>query len=99
MSDLETATIEASVVYAEPRRAIRCEVRLPAGSSVGQAIRACGILDRIPRLAEHRLDVGIFGQACTLDDIVHNGDQIELYRPLTIDPKEARRQRAALKPR
>jgi hypothetical protein len=43
--------------------------------------------------------VGVFGQSCRLDDPVHDGDQIEIYRPLTIDPKEARRQRAALKAR
>ena len=99
MPELDGATIEASVVYAEPRRAILCEVRLPAGSSVGQAIQACGILDRFPQLAGRPLHVGIFGQACTLDDTVRHGDRIELYRSLAIDPKEARRQRAALKAR
>jgi uncharacterized protein len=92
-------TVEAEVVYAQPRQALLFKVRVPAGSSVRQAIRASGILDSAPELTDRELEVGVFGQACKLDDIVHNGDRIEIYRPLIIDPKEARRQRAALKAR
>lgn len=99
MAEGASSTIGAVVVYAEPRQACVFEVRLPQGSSVIQAIRACGILERVPQLAGRQLDVGVFGQACRLDDTVRDGDRIEIYRPLTIDPKEARRQRAALKTR
>jgi uncharacterized protein len=97
MADGEEATIQAAVVYAEPRRARLFEARVPAGSSVRQAIRACGILEAIPELALRELEVGVFGHSCRLDDPVRDGDRIEVYRPLLIDPKEARRQRAALK--
>ncbi len=38
--------------------------------------------------------VGIFGQLKKLTDKVENGDRIEIYRSLLIDPKEARRKRA-----
>ena len=99
MPEGEDATIQVTVVYARPRRARLFEVRVPAGSSVRQAIRACGILDAVPELAEREPYVGVFGQSRRLDDPVHDGDRIEIYRPLTIDPKEARRQRAALKTR
>jgi putative ubiquitin-RnfH superfamily antitoxin RatB of RatAB toxin-antitoxin module len=98
MPDAEP-TLEALVVYATPRQAHLFEVRIPAGSSVRQAIQACGILISVPELAGQELDVGIFGQSCRLDDTVRDGDRIEIYRPLTVDPKVARRQRAALKPR
>ena len=93
------ATVSAVVVYAKPRRAHLFEVRLPAGSSVRQAIQLCGILSCVPELAGQELDVGVFGQSCRLDDTVRDGDRIEIHRPLTVDPKEARRQRAALKGR
>jgi putative ubiquitin-RnfH superfamily antitoxin RatB of RatAB toxin-antitoxin module len=92
-------TICAVVVYATPRRAHLFEVRMPAGASVRQAIAACGVLSSVPELAEHELDVGIFGQRCRLDDVMRDGDRIEIYRPLIVDPKVARRQRAALKGR
>jgi putative ubiquitin-RnfH superfamily antitoxin RatB of RatAB toxin-antitoxin module len=98
MPDAEP-TVEAVVAYATARRAQLFEVRMPAGSSVRQAIQACGILSSVPELAGQELDVGIFGQSCRLDDTVRDGDRIEIYRPLTVDPKVARRQRAALKPR
>jgi len=98
MPDAEP-TVEAVVAYATARRAQLFEVRMPAGSSVRQAIQACGILSTVPELAGQELDVGIFGQSCRLDDTVRDGDRIEIYRPLTVDPKVARRQRAALKPR
>jgi putative ubiquitin-RnfH superfamily antitoxin RatB of RatAB toxin-antitoxin module len=38
--------------------------------------------------------VGIFGETARLQDAVHNGDRVEIYRPLVADPKEARRARA-----
>jgi hypothetical protein len=99
MADAAAPTVGASVVYATPRRAHLFEVRMPAGSSVRQAIQASGILSSVPELAGQELDVGIFGQSCRLDDTVRDGDRIEIYRPLTVDPKVARRQRAALKGR
>jgi putative ubiquitin-RnfH superfamily antitoxin RatB of RatAB toxin-antitoxin module len=99
MDEAADPTVVAEVVYAQPRRALLFKARVPAGSSVRQAIGACGILDSAPELAGQELVVGIFGQACQLDDTVHDGDRIEIYRPLTIDPKQARRQRAALKAR
>ena len=38
--------------------------------------------------------VGIFGERCERDRIVREGDRIEIYRPLAVDPKAARRDRA-----
>jgi hypothetical protein len=99
MPEGEDAMIRVAVVYAMARRACLFEVRVPAGSSVRQALSACGIFDAVPELAGQEPYVGVFGQSCRLDDPVHDGDRIEIYRPLTIDPKQARRQRAALKAR
>ena len=87
------------VVYATLRQAQFFEVRMPAGASVRQAIAACGVLSSVPELAGQELDVGIFGQSCRLDDAFRDGDRIEIYRPLIVDPKVARRQRAALRGR
>lgn len=38
--------------------------------------------------------VGVFGERCERDRVVFEGDRVELYRPLTVDPRQARRERA-----
>jgi len=99
MADEAARTVAVKVVYATSRQAYLFEVQVPAGASVRQAIAACGILGSVPELAGSELDVGIFGRSCSLDDTARDGDRIEIYRPLIVDPKVARRQRAALKGR
>ena len=65
------------------------EVEVGAGATVLDAIRAAGIgIDDTP-------SVGIWGRACSLDVAVRAGDRVEVYRSLQVDPKEARRRRAA----
>jgi putative ubiquitin-RnfH superfamily antitoxin RatB of RatAB toxin-antitoxin module len=97
MPEPDAALIDAVVVYALPARAHLFEVRIRAGSSVRVAIEASGLLSTVPELAGKPLDVGIFGRCCRLEDPVRDGDRIEVYRPLTADPKVARRRRALLK--
>lgn len=55
---------------------------------------ASGVLARFPELVIEQLAVGIFSQKCSLDTPLKAGDRVEIYRPLTIDPKAARRLRA-----
>jgi putative ubiquitin-RnfH superfamily antitoxin RatB of RatAB toxin-antitoxin module len=89
--------IRIVVAYAGRAQAHLLEFRVPAGTTVGAAIAACGALSQIAELVGRAPDVGIFGRRCSLQDLVNDGDRIEIYRPLTIDPKLARRRRAALK--
>lgn len=70
-----------------PRRIEQRELRLPAGSTLGQALDAAGWQ------VEEGLDVGIWGRKAPLDRVLRDGDRVELYRPLTVDPKIARRER------
>ena len=67
------------------------EVDVAAGASVLEAIRAAGIGVGIGETPT----VGIWGRACSPDTAVQTGDRVEIYRPLQVDPKEARRRRAA----
>jgi putative ubiquitin-RnfH superfamily antitoxin RatB of RatAB toxin-antitoxin module len=94
MPEPAEATVGAVVVYALPGRVHWFATRLPAGSTIGEAIRASGILGAVPELAQGLPDVGVFGRCCGLDEPVREGDRIEIYRPLQVDPKEARRLRA-----
>ena len=79
------------VVYARPDAAEVRAVDLPAGATVRDALAVCGFQ------LEPTQSVGVFGKRVPLDQRLAPGDRVEIYRPLLIDPKEARRQRAARK--
>jgi putative ubiquitin-RnfH superfamily antitoxin RatB of RatAB toxin-antitoxin module len=77
--------LKVEVVHAQPDGAEVVEVRLAEGATVRDALAASGLKGN---------QVGIFGKRVTLDTRVAHGDRVEIYRPLAIDPKEARRRRA-----
>jgi hypothetical protein len=81
------------VVYATPSRQEVIELTVQPGASVEQVIRESGLLERFPGIDLARSRVGIFGEIAGLQDPVHDGDRVEIYRPLLVDPKEARRRR------
>jgi putative ubiquitin-RnfH superfamily antitoxin RatB of RatAB toxin-antitoxin module len=85
------AELQVEVVYALPQVADAVTVRLPAGATVRDALEKAG------RLNLARSKVGVFGRVVSLDARLADGDRVEIYRPLAIDPKEARRRRAARK--
>ncbi|MEP6738886.1 MAG: RnfH family protein [Caldimonas sp.] len=74
--------------------AVEAEVTIAPGSAALDAIRASGLLERYPEIDISTLAVGIWGRPCRLDTPVHSGDRVEIYRPLAMSPKEARRLRA-----
>jgi uncharacterized protein len=88
----EPATLTVSVVYALPERYWCADVRVPATASVGDALRAAALEAPGVEIAEDRL--AVFGRPVTLASALHDGDRIEILRPLLVDPKDARRQRA-----
>ena len=91
----EERTIEVEVVYALPSRQTLLTVQLPGGATVEDAIRRSGILERHPEIDLSRNQVGIFGHARKLDTPLRDHDRVEIYRPITCDPKAVRRERAA----
>jgi putative ubiquitin-RnfH superfamily antitoxin RatB of RatAB toxin-antitoxin module len=90
----EDGLLHVEVVYSPvPRVVDQAQLRLPSGSTVEQALRASGVLDRHALTADERLAVGVWGRRGALGDVLRDGDRVEVYRPLRVDPKEARRQR------
>jgi putative ubiquitin-RnfH superfamily antitoxin RatB of RatAB toxin-antitoxin module len=88
------AAVRATVVYAPaPREVAEWTVTLPAGSSVRQAVLASGLPDAHPDISFEEAVVGVWGRKAGWDRIVRDGDRIELYRGLKVDPKVARRER------
>ena len=87
-------SIAVQVVYAPaPHRIDLTELRLPAGASVLDALKASGLAARHGAEVIDGLRVGVWGKARPLDAVLRDGDRVELLRPLIVDPKEARRQR------
>ena len=89
------ATIRVEVVYALPERQALLAVELPAGSTVAAAIEASGLRREFPELEIDPQAIGIFSRKVSLEQLLRDGDRVEIYRPLQADPKEVRRQRAA----
>ena len=64
-------------------------LELPAGATLRDALKSCGFEVDLEKQA-----VGVFGKRGRLDHPLAEGDRVEIYRPLALDPKEARRRRA-----
>ena len=86
--------ISIEVAYALPELQTIIALTLPKGTTVQQAIVASKVLELYPDINKTELNVGIFGSACKLENLLKTGDRVEIYRQLHHDPKEARRQRA-----
>lgn len=85
--------IHVEVAYAMPEHQSIISVAMPHESTVEQAISASRILQQFPEIDLAQQKVGIFSQICKLDKTLHDGDRIEIYRPLAQDPMTARRSR------
>jgi uncharacterized protein len=70
------------------------DLRLPAGATVAEALAASGLLER-HGLPSAGLRLGVWSKPRETGSLLRSGDRIEIYRPLRVDPKEARRQRYA----
>ena len=84
--------MRVEVVYALPSAADITAVELPPGATVRDALAASGIAARHPAIDLSSL--GIFGRPVGVETPLAEGDRLEIYRRLALDPKEARRQRA-----
>ena len=84
--------LSVEVVFAQPGRQILRRVSLPAGSTVSDAIRTSGLLEEFPEIGAAR--VGIYGRLVASTVPLHDGDRVEIYRPLKVDPMEGRLRRA-----
>jgi putative ubiquitin-RnfH superfamily antitoxin RatB of RatAB toxin-antitoxin module len=89
--------IRVEVAYARPDLQQIVALEVEAGSTIEKVIQQSGIMGLFPEINLARQKVGIFSKPRDLSDLVNDGDRIEIYRPLIIDPKEARRARARKK--
>ena len=86
--------IEIVVVYALPHEQIVRQLNVPAGTTARQAAELAGIGGMFPEIDLSQNKLGIFGKLVKPETILRDRDRVEIYRPLSVDPKEARRRRA-----
>jgi putative ubiquitin-RnfH superfamily antitoxin RatB of RatAB toxin-antitoxin module len=90
------AKTHIEVAYATPARQIILEREIDTGTGARAAVQNSGIEQHFPEIDLDNCDIGVFGKAVADDYQPVDGDRIEIYRPLIADPKEVRRQRAAM---
>jgi len=93
MANAEMITVE--VAYARPDEQLILETELTAGSTLLQAVEQSGIIERFAEIDLRTMKVGIFGKLKKQDQVLQQGDRVEIYRPLIADPKQVRKERAA----
>ena len=91
--------MRVEVAYATPERQEIVPVEVEEGATVLDAVRLSNIEALFPGLEPEQVDMGVFGKVVKTpaDHKLRDGDRVELYRPLKIDPKEARMNRARKK--
>ena len=88
-------TIEVEVAYAQPDVQVVVSVRVPAGATAREAVERSGLARRFPAIEACEHGIGIFGEPVSPATPLAAGDRVEIYRPLAVDAKQARRLRAA----
>lgn len=91
---MDAESIHVTVACSPAAREVwEAALTLPAGSTVRQALQASGIFERFPDLDPGQAGVGVWGRKATPQQALREHDRVEVYRPLRVDPKVARRER------
>ena len=93
MEKAEKITVE--IAYTRPEEQVIIPLEVTPGTTVEQAVRESGVLERFPEIDLAVNKLGIFGKMAKKDAALREGDRVEIYRPLIADPKEVRKRRAA----
>lgn len=89
-----TRPIEVEVAYARHERQLIVKLTVAQGTTAQQAVELSRIAEQFPEIDLANLQLGVFGKAVKPDTVLREHDRVEIYRPLTADPKEVRRRRA-----
>lgn len=86
--------MRVEVAYSPRSREVDCvSLELAEGATALHALRESRLLERHPEIDLSQARIGVWGRVVPLSHALRAGDRVEVYRPLVVDPKEARRQR------
>ncbi|MGO9948075.1 MAG: RnfH family protein [Steroidobacteraceae bacterium] len=86
--------IHIEIVYAQQQQAIVKALPLAQGSRLGDALAAAAGAAEFSGVDLANAAVGIFGRLARKDQELKDGDRVEIYRQLVLEPKAARRARS-----
>ena len=87
--------MNVGVAYTEPDVQFWVRIEVPEGSTLHDAIQRSGLLERFPHIDLNAQKVGIFGKLAKLNAEIKDGDRVEVYRPITTDPRAVPRRNRA----
>jgi len=87
--------MKVGIAYALPKRQVWFDVQVPDGATIQDAINKSGILKQFPEIDLEKQKVGIYAKLSKLDTVLADGDRVEIYRPITCDPKTVPRKAKA----
>ncbi|MFB2539097.1 MULTISPECIES: RnfH family protein [unclassified Acinetobacter] len=96
MMNASAENIQVSIVYCDAERCHQQTLNIVRGSNIAMALQQSDMVKTLTLLEP--LQVGIFGLKMPMDTVLQDGDRIEIYRPLTMNPKDIRRKRAEKHP-
>ena len=85
--------LEIEVVYGLPDKQVLTKMNVQNGCTAREAVCQSGLDEIFSELDLQTAPLGIFGKSAKSETLLRDKDRIEIYRPLLIDPKEARRKR------
>ncbi|MBF1285639.1 RnfH family protein [Neisseria sicca] len=85
--------LEIEIVYGLPDKQVLKKLNMQNGCTVREAVCQSGLDEIFSELDLRTVPLGIFGKSVKDETLLRDKDRIEIYRPLLIDPKEARRKR------
>lgn len=88
--------MKVEVVYASVDDHALIAFEIASGTTAHEAIQQSGILSQFPEIDLKSATIGIFSAKVGLDTVLEAGDRVEIYRPLIIDPKDARMARVKM---
>ncbi|MEM6709253.1 MAG: RnfH family protein [Pseudomonadota bacterium] len=91
---MSSAAIVVRLAYADPKRQWELSLEVAPGTTVSQLLRQVRDRSEVKQLDLDALGLGIWGECVSGDRVLAANDRLELYRPLRLDPKAARRLRA-----
>ncbi len=91
--------IRVEVVYALPKQQRLIALDVESGTTMYEVVLRSGIVDLFPQINPEKDKMGIFGKAVKnpREHVLQPGERVEIYRPLAVDPKQARLNRAVKK--
>jgi putative ubiquitin-RnfH superfamily antitoxin RatB of RatAB toxin-antitoxin module len=91
MGRAESRSLQVEVAFAAAPRQVRCvTISLPEGSTLDDALQASGLADEV---RQGGFECGVWGHRRAGSTPLRDGDRVECWRALTVDPMTARRQR------